>query len=135
MNTTSVKKSQIDQRILDTVGYVFIAVICLACLIPFLLIISGSLTSESSITSDGFRLWPKEFSWDAYTFALKHPEQFVSSYLLTILLTVTGTVVGLFISAMAAYVLSVRILSGAADFRSSSTLRPCLTVDLYLGIS
>lgn len=105
MSTTSVKKSQLDQRLLDTIGYVFIAVICLACLIPFLLIISGSLTSESSITSDGFRLWPKEFSWDAYTFALKHPEQFVSSYLLTITLTVTGTVVGLFISAMAAYVL------------------------------
>lgn len=105
MSTTSVKKSRIDQRVLDVIGYLFVGFVCLACLIPFLLIISGSLTSESAITHDGFSLWPKEFSFNAYQFALSHPDQFVSSYLLTISLTVVGTLLGLFISAMAAYVL------------------------------
>lgn len=105
MNETSVKRGHLDQRLLNVIGYVFIGSICLVCLIPFLLIISGSLSSESSIVTEGFRLWPKEFSLDAYTFALRNPQQFINSYLLTITLTVTGTVVGLFISAMAAYVL------------------------------
>ncbi|UJF34922.1 carbohydrate ABC transporter permease [Paenibacillus hexagrammi] len=99
------EKSHWDQRLLDLTGYVFVGLISLACLIPFILIISGSFTSEASITSDGFRLWPKEFSLSAYSFALAHPQQFISSYVLTISLTVGGTLIGLFISAMAAYVL------------------------------
>jgi putative aldouronate transport system permease protein len=82
-----------------------VGIVSLACLIPFLLIISGSLTEESEIMSEGFRLWPKHFSLSAYQFALQHPMQFVHSYGLTISLTVAGTVIGLFISSMAAYVL------------------------------
>ncbi|MGO4274077.1 hypothetical protein AB4Z22_30300, partial [Paenibacillus sp. TAF58] len=44
MSTTSVKKSQIDQRMLDIMGYVFISLISLACLIPFILIRRGGFS-------------------------------------------------------------------------------------------
>ncbi|AEI40751.1 carbohydrate ABC transporter permease [Paenibacillus mucilaginosus] len=105
MMTTTVKKNRADQRILDLIGYVFVGLVALVCLVPFLLVVSGSFSSESSITREGFGLWPKEFSLAAYQFAFQHPEQFINAYVLTISLTVVGTVLGLFISAMTAYVL------------------------------
>ncbi|UUZ84848.1 carbohydrate ABC transporter permease [Paenibacillus sp. P26] len=105
MKTTSVQKSRLDQRLLNVIGYAVVGFVALVCVIPFLLIVSGSLTSESAIMREGFGFWPKEFSLGAYAFALKNPQQVLHAYGLTISLTVLGTLIGLFISAMTAYVL------------------------------
>lgn len=105
MKTTSVKSSRVDQQLLSIIGYVVVGVVAVICILPLLLIVSGSFTSESAIVREGFGFWPKEFSLSAYAFALKNPEQFVRAYGLTISLTVLGTAIGLFISAMTAYVL------------------------------
>jgi putative aldouronate transport system permease protein len=105
MDTSMTKKKSMDQKVLDIIGYVVIGLISLVSVVPFLLIISGSITSEASIMKEGFSLWPKSFSLSAYNFALSHPEKFVNAYILTISLTVVGTLLGLFISSMTAYVL------------------------------
>ncbi|WP_256257693.1 MULTISPECIES: carbohydrate ABC transporter permease [unclassified Paenibacillus] len=54
---------------------------------------------------NGYRLFPEMFSWEAYQFIFNNPKKIVSAYKITILVTVIGTLVGLFISAMTAYVL------------------------------
>lgn len=105
MASTSMRNNRFDQRILNALGYAFVGIVSMLCLIPFLLIVSGSFTSESVILREGFGLWPKEFSLGAYGFALEHPERFINAYALTISLTVVGTGLGLFISSMTAYVL------------------------------
>ena len=46
--------------------YVVAAVVAIICLIPFLLLISGSFTSEQFIRFHGFSLIPGEFSTEAY---------------------------------------------------------------------
>jgi putative aldouronate transport system permease protein len=46
--------------------YVVVAVVAIICLIPFLLLISGSFTSEQFIRFHGFSLIPGEFSTEAY---------------------------------------------------------------------
>ena len=66
-------------------AYIFITIFALACLIPFVLMISASFSSESAITTNGFGILPKEFS------------------LVTIIMTAAGTVIGLFIVAMTGY--------------------------------
>ncbi|OXM86196.1 carbohydrate ABC transporter permease [Paenibacillus rigui] len=105
MSSVGVTKKPLDQILLNGAGYIVVSFIAIVCLLPFLLIVSGSFTSETTILKEGFSLWPKSFSFSAYSYALSHPQQFIRSYLLTISLTVIGTLLGLFISAMTAYVL------------------------------
>lgn len=54
---------------------------------------------------EGFGLLPKGFTLDAYTWVFRFPKMILGSYAVTILLTVCGTLVGLFVIAMTGYAL------------------------------
>lgn len=95
-----------DRRVFNGIGYCYITVLTLFCLIPFVLIVSGSFTSQNSILANGYRLIPGEFSLEAYEFLFEVPGDMLRAYGVTIFVTVAGTVVSLFITSMAAYVLS-----------------------------
>lgn len=95
-----------DRRAFNLVSYVLLTALTLFCFVPFLLIISGSFTSQNSILVDGYRLFPKEISLEAYQFLLKAPGDLVHAYGVTIFVTVVGTLASLLVTSMAAYVLS-----------------------------
>lgn len=76
------------------------------CLLPFILILTGSFTSQESILRDGYRLIPKEISLEAYRILFESPKQLLQAYGVTILVTAIGTFLGLFFTSMAAYVLA-----------------------------
>lgn len=95
-----------DKKIFYSISYVSILVIAITCLIPFILVISGSFTREEYILRHGYNLIPKEFSLEAYKTAFARPKSLGMSYLVTISVTVIGTCVGLFLTAMTGYVLS-----------------------------
>lgn len=84
-------------------AYIFITLFALACLIPFVLMISASFSSEGAITTSGFSILPKEFSLEAYELIFKSPRALIGSYVVTIIMTVAGTGIGLFIVAMTGY--------------------------------
>ncbi len=86
------------------IGYVLVTIYALACIIPFLIIIGTSFTSETVIRSEGVKLIPKEFTTAAYDMVMKGG-MIWKSYGLTIIMTLTGTVVGLSIIAMTGYAL------------------------------
>ncbi len=86
--------------------YAVVLIVAVVCLIPFLLLISGSFTSEQWIRFNGFSLWPGEFSLEAYNIIFKTPERIVRAYGVSILITVVGTFLGLFITTLTAYVIS-----------------------------
>lgn len=86
-------------------GYAFISLFALCCLVPFLLVLGTSFTKESEITLHGFNLWPRVFSTFAYKIVFENPDLIVGAYVVTILLTIVGTAVGLFIVAMTGYAL------------------------------
>ncbi|MDQ6422981.1 carbohydrate ABC transporter permease [Paenibacillus sp. LHD-117] len=105
MSKTAGAKMARDRIFLQIIGYCFVTLVVLFCLIPFVLVISGSFTSESDILTNGFRLWPSSLDFSAYEYVFKEPDVLFRSYALTISLTVVGTLFGLLTSAMAAYVL------------------------------
>ena len=94
-----------DVKVFNAISYTVIAVISLLCLIPFLLVLMGSITDEQEIIQSGFSLFPNSFSLEAYRTALKDPMAIVRAYGVTISLTVIGTILVLFIVAMNGYVL------------------------------
>ena len=63
----------------NVVGYLFCGLIALVCLIPFIMVLAASFTSEEAISLYGFSLWPKEFSLEAYKAVFKSPAVVVES--------------------------------------------------------
>ncbi|MBN2655993.1 MAG: carbohydrate ABC transporter permease [Spirochaetales bacterium] len=102
------RRKSIDEKIFHYSGYVFISILAFLCLLPFALVISGSVTAEKSILMDGYSLIPREFSIEAYKILFKAPESLLRAYFSTVLITVSGTFAGLFLIAMTAYVLQRR---------------------------
>lgn len=103
-NKTKIKQDT-STLVVKIISYLVITAFALICLLPFILIISASLSTESVIMKEGFGLLPKEFTLDAYTWAFRFPKMILGSYAVTILLTVCGTLVGLFVIAMTGYAL------------------------------
>jgi putative aldouronate transport system permease protein len=88
-----------------SIGAFCISIFALCCLLPFVLVLSTSLTSESSIKKFGFNFWPREFSTFAYKIVFENADMIVGAYVVTICLTVVGTAIGLFLVAMTGYAL------------------------------
>lgn len=99
-------KSGSDVKALNIIAYSFCGIIALFCLIPFLMIISGSFSSETAITQNGFSLLPQDFSLEAYKTVFREPIVVFRAYATTICLTIGGTALGLLLQTMTAYVLA-----------------------------
>lgn len=91
---------------LHWIAYVVIIGLSIACLLPFLLIISASLTSNESIIRDGYHLIPAQFSLEGYKTVFIFPDEVLRAYAVTVSTTAIGTVMGLFFMTMAGYVLA-----------------------------
>jgi putative aldouronate transport system permease protein len=70
------------------------------------MVVSGSLSSEEAVRFTGFSLWPRDFSLEAYETVFQEPGVIGRAYMVTILLTIICTCLGLFLQTMTAYVLS-----------------------------
>lgn len=80
----------------------------LLCVLPVLLVIVVSFSSEQSIFENGYSFFPSEWSLDAYKFFFRLGDQLARSYGITIFVTVFGTLFSVAITALFAYVLSRR---------------------------
>lgn len=100
----SIRLSASD-RWLRGISYVWITLFALFCLLPFVLIVSASFSSEAAIRKDGFGLLPKGFSLAAYELIFQAPRQIIGAYVVTVTMTVLGTAIGLFIIAMTGFAL------------------------------
>lgn len=90
----------------DLVLNIWFAVWTLACVLPLLLVVIVSFSSEQSIFENGYSFFPSEWSLAAYDFFFKLGDQLLRSYGITIFVTVVGTLFSLVISTSFAYVLS-----------------------------
>jgi putative aldouronate transport system permease protein len=100
-------KESVRDRLLLSFMYVAIAIFAVLCLIPFVTMISGSLTTELSIKKYGFKLYPQDFTLEAYKLLLKDITIY-RAYGVTMFVTVVGTVLAMLVTCMMAYPLSLR---------------------------
>jgi len=80
--------------------------IVLLFLVPVVLIISGSFSSQTSIDEIGYRLIPRDPTLEAYKFLFSRPEKIFHAYGVSILITGIGTFFGTLFTGMLAYSLS-----------------------------
>ena len=88
--------------------HTFFVLVCLIYLLPMLLVVSISLSSEYSVTtsSAGYSLIPREFSTEAYWMVFRDPHTMVNAYIVTAAQSILGTVLSCLVAGMAAYPLS-----------------------------
>lgn len=87
---------------------IFFIITSLTYILPLVLMISISVSSESAITEFGYTFIPKELGFDGYKAVFKNPKQLLDSYKITIIFSVTATFLSMLFKAMAAYPLSRR---------------------------
>ncbi len=101
------KIEKASDRAVEWTFTVIIVLFALVCLLPFILVISSSFTSETSIIQNGYNLWPKEFSVEAYKL-LFASNTIGPAYIVTIFVTAVGTTLSMLITSAAAYALSCK---------------------------
>lgn len=89
--------------ILLNILFILCTIVCVA---PLILILSISLTDETSLMINGYNFIPKKISFYAYEYIMKSADSLLRSYGITIFSTVVGTVSAMLIIAMFAYPLS-----------------------------
>ncbi|MCG8499536.1 MAG: carbohydrate ABC transporter permease [Firmicutes bacterium] len=95
----------------NLVLYSLSAVVLVIILYPIYFVVIASFSDSAAVASGQVWLWPKGFTLDGYNELLKHKDVWIG-YRNTIMYTVTGTVIGLFVNLTAAYALSRKDLVG-----------------------
>lgn len=76
------------------------------CLIPLLIMFSGSFSTDSALQNYGFTLFPKEWSLLSYGIVFKDGLVLLRAYGISILVTAAGTALSIVLTALIAFPLS-----------------------------
>lgn len=88
----------------------FIFLIC--AVLPFILLIIASFTDNKWAISNGFTFLPGKWSLEAYVYIVEQWGTIGHAYMMTLIVTVSGTVVSLIISTLFAYGISKKDIPG-----------------------
>ncbi len=86
--------------------YCFFILLSLVFIVPVFTMVSVSLSDEDVIINNGYSIIPEKISLEAYRFVFANPEKILTSYLVTILSSVAGSLLSLVIMMMVAYTLA-----------------------------
>ena len=92
--------------ITNIIANIILAVSAIACVFPFIFVIIISLTSEQSLLEHGYSIFPKEWSLDAYKYLLQSGGALAQSYMVTIVVTILGTIINVSMVSSYAYAIS-----------------------------
>ncbi|MBQ9482931.1 MAG: carbohydrate ABC transporter permease [Ruminiclostridium sp.] len=113
MNTAKHKKSSYIKpqdssfgRTANIIVIIFFTVIVIFALLPIALVFAASVSSEESIQMYGYRYIPKEFSLDAFICLFGSGDTLPLAVLNSLIVTVSGTVLGLVVMCPCAYAMS-----------------------------
>lgn len=94
------------------ISHLVLMLLAVAAIAPFLLMLASSLTSEEAIVKNGYSFIPSVLSLESYGYILDQWQMIGRGYGITIIVTVIGVSISIFITAMLGYMLSQRDLPG-----------------------
>lgn len=101
------KKNKTKEKLIfDCIGYTFITILALVCLLPFIMVVSGSFSENKLIMQEGYSILPRGFTLDAYTTIFENPGKIGKAYGVSLFVTIVGTTLSVLFTSMAGYVLS-----------------------------
>ena len=78
----------------------------IACALPILLVFIAAFTDDKWIAQNGFSFFPGKWSMAGFNSVLRYGDSLITSYGITIFVTVVGTLFGLLVMSMFAYSIS-----------------------------
>ena len=104
--------------------YVIIALVALACVLPFIYVVAGSFATERELTERPFFLIPQDVSLNAYQYILKQGDVF-RGLKNSVIVTVIGTLINMFVSCTIAYRCPAPTSRAATALSTWSSSRCC----------
>lgn len=101
-----------EEKIFQIIIHIFLGIFAVCAILPILILVTGSITSEQELIQDGYTLFPKSIDFSAYKYLFQQAGQILNSYGITLFITIFGTVLSLIITPLLAYPLSRK------DFRA-----------------
>ncbi|CAI6087531.1 carbohydrate ABC transporter permease [Cohnella sp. JJ-181] len=98
------RRFSLGQAAIGTIVLLF----SLACLFPFIMVVSGSLSTENDIVNYGYALIPRHVTLSSYKILLLGSSRIVDAYIISILVTVIGTLLSIIVNGMGGYVMARR---------------------------
>ena len=92
--------------IFNLLNSIFLSIISIITLLPFLLVLGSSFSDESSISKYGFSIIPRKISLAAYKSIFANGSTILDAYKVTLTITIVGTIIAVGITSMLAYALS-----------------------------
>jgi putative aldouronate transport system permease protein len=93
-------------------GHIVMIIITVVAILPLLLLLISSFTDNDVLIRNGYSFFPEKLSVYAYEYIFTSGNSVVHAYLISILLTIAGTAVGLTITTLLGYALSKTFLPG-----------------------
>lgn len=111
------KKVITSDRLLNTVFVILLVLFSVIAIFPIIFALIGSFTPEEYVNLHGFTLFPKELSTQTYQYVFESQgKKLISAYLNSIVVTLLGTLVSVFVTATYAYVISYKEFKAAGRF-------------------
>jgi putative aldouronate transport system permease protein len=101
----------LGSRIFDAANYTLLAIIALVMILPIWYVVATSFATELEISQRAFFLFPRDISFNAYDYVFKD-NALPRSLLVSVFVTVCGTIVNLIFTMSMAYALSRRNTPG-----------------------
>lgn len=136
------RKKRLPDLMFTAFNTVFMALIAVITLYPFLHVLAISFNDAVDTMKGGIAIWPREWSFSSYALILQHG-QLYDATVMTLMRTSAGLVTALFCTSMVAFSLSKRYLIGYRLFNGmfvmtmfiSGGLIPTFMLYKRLGIS
>ncbi|OUP84174.1 sugar ABC transporter permease [Lachnoclostridium sp. An169] len=100
------------EKIFQVIIHIFLGIFAVCAILPLIILVTGSITSEQELIQDGYTFFPKSIDFSAYKYLFQQAGQILNSYGITLFITIFGTVLSLVITPLLAYPLSRK------DFRA-----------------
>lgn len=98
-------------RVFDVFNYVFLSLVALTTIAPFIYIIGASFATELELAQRPLLIIPRDISFNAYEYIFS-TNKIVSGFKNSIFITVAGTLINLFFTVTMAYAISKPRLRG-----------------------
>lgn len=90
----------------DCFNVLWMVLFAIFCLVPLLIMFSGSFSTDTALQNYGYTLFPREWSLTSYAIVFSDSIVLLRAYGVSILVTAAGTVLSIALTAMIAYPLS-----------------------------
>lgn len=110
-----IRETTIASKIFDALNATFLSLFALVTILPFLYIIAGSFATEKQLATEAFFIIPKEISLDSFRYILSS-NTIPRAALVSVGITIFGTLINLFFTVTMAYPLSKTRLWGRNFF-------------------